>query len=284
MKTIGNNPWGTTLVVPFLLCTFMYMKLHFTKYHGTGNDFVMVDDRSSRIRKKLDQKSIADICSRRFGVGADGMILLGKDRSSDFKMIYYNSDGRESSMCGNGGRCLVHFAHQLKVFKNECRFMAIDGVHEAHIDNKDKVHLKMSDTQLPQSINKDHFLDTGSPHYVKFVKKIEGLDVSSEGSKIRNGRRYKKEGVNVNFVKSIKNQIEVATFERGVEDETYSCGTGVVASAILAHYTKQTSSKSIKVLTKGGELKVKFKPSKEGYNDIWLIGPAVPVYSGIWNL
>lgn len=256
------------------------MKITFSKFHGTGNDFVIIDDRKGRIEKRLTKKIVKSICDRRFGVGADGLILLKSHRRLDFKMRYYNADGNESTMCGNGGRCLALFAFNHKLFKGSCRFEAIDGEHEAKIVNG-LVHLKMNDVLEVKRKGKDAILNTGSPHYVRFVQSVEKTDVFSLGRKIRNSKVFLKEGINVNFVEVNNGLITVGTYERGVEDETYSCGTGVVASAIGAYYSKKVNSKKIKVKTKGGRLEVRFVPNKNTYQDIWLIGPAQRVYEGI---
>ena len=256
------------------------MNVAFTKYHGTGNDFIIIDDRKGSIQKKLTKAKVKALCTRRFGIGADGLILLGSSKKEDFSMTYYNADGGVSSMCGNGGRCLVHFAYELKVFKESCSFMAIDGLHEAYV-KKDLIHLKMSNTLFPEKRGKDYFLNTGSPHHIQFVDQIEGLDVFKKGQKIRHSAKYSKEGVNVNFVELDKKALKVATYERGVEDETYSCGTGVVASALVSHYAQKLTSKSINITTKGGRLKVKFKALLGSYEDIWLIGPAKVVNTGV---
>ncbi len=269
--------------VPFLVCNFVVMEVAFTKYHGTGNDFIIIDDRKGSIKKKLSRAKIKALCTRRFGIGADGLILLGSSKKEDFSMTYYNADGGVSSMCGNGGRCLVHFAYELNVFKENCSFMAIDGLHEAYVKN-DLVHLKMSDTLLPEKVRKDYFLNTGSPHYVQFVEMVDGIDVFKKGQKIRYSTKYAEEGVNVNFVQLDKKGLKVATYERGVEDETYSCGTGVVASALISHYAQKLTSKSISISTKGGRLKVKFKALADRYNEIWLIGPAKVVNTGMIRL
>lgn len=259
------------------------MKVNFVKYHGTGNDFILIDDRRGTIKKKLTTKIIKALCTRRFGIGADGMILLKAHRKYDFEMIYYNADGRTSSMCGNGGRCIVHFAHQLKMFKKACNFLAIDGMHEAKVENN-LIHLKMSDVILPKKVKKDFFIDTGSPHHIHFVKDVSNMNIVQSGQKIRYSSAYEKEGVNVNFVEKSARGISVRTYERGVEDETYSCGTGVTAAAITSHFSGITHLKSVQVQTLGGKLKVKFKQAADGYKDIWLIGPANWVNTGVFKL
>lgn len=270
--------------VPFLVCNFVIiMEIAFTKYHGTGNDFIIIDDRDGKIIRYLTSKKIAALCARRFGIGADGLILISSHKTSDFSMIYFNADGNESTMCGNGGRCLVHFANSLGVFQEKCTFMAIDGLHEAKVQ-KNQIYLKMSNVSLPKKLNRDYFLNTGSPHHVRFVDNLEEVDVLKKGRGVRYGKRYQEKGVNVNFVEVDGKGLKVGTYERGVEDETYSCGTGVVASAIATHYSKKIDSLNFKITTKGGSLKVKFKMDKNQYKDVWLIGPAVVVSRGVVDL
>lgn len=259
------------------------MNIPFFKYHGTGNDFIIVDDRGNKIQPKLTKNTIKSLCTRRFGIGADGLILLKKHRDYDFKMVYYNADGRESSMCGNGGRCLIHFAKHLKVFSSKCTFDAIDGKHEGEII-KDKVFLKMSDVHKITKDGQAYILDTGSPHYVKFVEEVASLDVAKVGSKIRYGKTYAKKGINVNLVECRRNGIHVRTYERGVEDETFSCGTGVVASTLATVEAKQLKKKKMAIKTLGGNLEVTFERSTNGYENIWLIGPATVVHSGVISI
>lgn len=253
------------------------MKLNFFKYQGTGNDFILVDNRKEHFMHS-NAKLVKKLCDRRFGIGADGFILLEGHDAYDFQMIYYNSDGKQSSMCGNGGRCIVQFAKDLGVIKKETTFYAIDGEHDAYIKNG-LVHLKMTDVSLIEEKKGDFYLNTGSPHYVKFVDGVKDYPVFKEGKKIRNNERFKKKGTNVNFVeKTGKNKLFVRTYERGVEDETYSCGTGVTAAAIAASLSGM--SNSVQILTLGGELSVSFTKEKNKFTDIYLIGPAQMVYKG----
>jgi len=257
------------------------MNINFTKYHGTGNDFIMIDDRSESFDES-DVKLIEAMCSRRFGIGADGLILLRNEEQHDFKMVYFNSDGRQSSMCGNGGRCLVHFAHSLGVFEASCKFVAIDGDHLGEVLGDGTVKLKMGDVNEINSDGSDFVLDTGSPHYVQQVHNILEMDVKRDGAAIRYSDKYKVQGINVNFIQLEDGILNVATYERGVEDETYSCGTGVTASALIAHQRHSIKS-PVSIKTKGGELKVHFKKSSNGYDDIWLEGPAIKVFDGVWT-
>ncbi len=250
--------------------------MDFYKYQGTGNDFVMIDNRDLSFPK--EQRLIEQICNRRFGVGGDGLILLEKDENTDFKMVYYNSDGNESTMCGNGGRCIVAFAHFLNIFQQKTTFTAVDGLHEAEI-NQGVVKLKMIDVENINTDGDCFMLNTGSPHFVKYVERVEVYNVYQNGYDIRNSANYKKEGINVNFVEQIRdNEIFVRTYERGVEAETLSCGTGVTASAIT--FMKDRNISSVVVKTLGGNLKV-YAEKREGiFRNVWLEGPAKQVFKG----
>ena len=259
------------------------MKILFYKYQGTGNDFVMIDNRQDTFPKN-DTKLIAYLCDRRFGIGADGLILLENHAELDFKMVYYNSDGNESSMCGNGGRCLVAFAKQMNVISDEATFEAVDGLHFATIDKDGIVSLQMTDVDDIKVENNYTFLNTGSPHHVTLVDDLQNFEVKSEGSKIRYSDLYGNAGSNVNFVKQLENNIfSVRTYERGVEDETLSCGTGVTAVAIAMYKTGKSSSKEINLNVEGGKLKVKFDVENNKFTNVFLIGPATFVFEGTIN-
>ena len=251
----------------------------FYKYQGTGNDFIVLDNRSNTFNKR-DVSHIAFLCDRRFGIGADGLILLEDHEQVDFKMIYFNADGKESSMCGNGGRCIVAFAKLLNIIKDHATFEAIDGMHKASIEDQ-MVRLHMSNVNEVIAY-KDHvFLDTGSPHHVQLQSNIASVDVKSEGAKIRYGVPYYDTGSNVNFVEKIsETTFAVRTYERGVEDETLSCGTGVTAVAIAMHYIGELKTNSVNLKTPGGDLQVSFRRVDASYEDIWLIGPATLVFKG----
>jgi diaminopimelate epimerase len=253
------------------------MLIDFWKYHGTGNDFVMVDDRQERF--VANPQRVAHLCDRRFGIGADGLILLRMDNGVP-RMVYYNSDGRQSTMCGNGGRCFVAFCHFLGVMSDSGEFLAVDGPHPFLL-KEGIVSLKMQDVDVLEPIGQDVFLDTGSPHYVQFLDSVSDLDVCGSGKAIRYNDRFRAEGVNVNFVAQEGDAIRVRTYERGVEDETYSCGTGVTAAVLAFDNLFHPATGKVAVHTLGGDLAVSFKRKDAGgYADIWLHGPAVMVYKG----
>jgi diaminopimelate epimerase len=249
--------------------------MKFYKYQGTGNDFIMIDNRDGSFA--VNQEYIEHLCHRRFGIGADGLILLQNDAEYDFRMIYYNADGREGSMCGNGGRCTVRFAEDLEIFKENTKFIAVDGEHTAQANQK-VISLKMGEIHSLERHEAYDFMNTGSPHYVAYVTDIETYDVFSVGKNIRYSPEWvSRGGTNVNFVEILSDDtIYVRTYERGVEDETYSCGTGVTASVLSANMRHRMKS-PINVITKGGNLQVAFN---EDFSDIHLIGPAIKVFDG----
>ncbi len=257
--------------------------IQFYKYQGTGNDFVMIDNRDLQFPK--EENLILKLCDRRFGIGGDGLILLENDDDAarfDFKMVYYNSDGRESTMCGNGGRCIVAFAHFLNIFEDRCHFNAIDGAHEGEV-NGSEIKLKMIDVETARKDGESFVLNTGSPHYVKFVENVENTDVFGEGKRIRNSENYAAEGINVNFVQPLSEQeLFVRTYERGVEDETYSCGTGVTAAALT--WMEQQNLDEVRIKVLGGNLKVYAKKQDGRFTDVWLEGPAKMVFNGKINI
>ncbi|MEM1320406.1 MAG: diaminopimelate epimerase [Bacteroidota bacterium] len=261
------------------------MKIPFHKYQGTGNDFVIIDNRNPQYLSVADTEKIQHICDRRFGIGADGLILLQEKEGYDFEMVYFNADGRTSSMCGNGGRCIVAFAGGLGLIDAATHFWAIDGAHEARLHADGRVELKMNDVATIEH-GEDYFiLDTGSPHYVIFVEDVDDINVVENGQAIRYSKRFRKEGINVNFVEPTKEALIVATYERGVEDETLSCGTGVTAAG-LAYALKQSKAlRQVAIKSKGGELEVRFeKDGQGGFRDIWLCGPADLVFSGLYGV
>ncbi len=256
------------------------MQLHFYKYQGTGNDFILVDNRQSEY--VLTQQQIHKLSDRRFGIGADGLMLLQNKEGFDFEMKYYNADGKEGSMCGNGGRCMVKFAYHLGIHREVYRFLASDGVHEAEINIDGIVSLKMKDVTMIKKFHGDYILDTGSPHYIKMVNHVMELDVYKKGYEIRHSKEFEDEGINVNFVEQLEepDKIIVRTFERGVEDETYSCGTGVTAAALVC-YHNENGFNDVEVQTLGGHLSVEFdRVDEDRFENIWLCGPAEKVFQG----
>lgn len=255
------------------------MILPFYKYQGTGNDFVLIDNRQDKFPKN-NTNLVSHICDRRFGIGADGLILLENDTSADFGMTYYNSDGKPGSMCGNGGRCIVAFAKFLGLIDSESTFMAVDGLHYAHISPDDIIRLQMKNVSEIHEKPPAVLMDTGSPHHVQMVSGLKDFDVAREGAKLRYGL-YGKNGRNINFVEALSdNLFSVRTYERGVEDETLSCGTGVTAVALAMHYKGKTKEREIRIKARGGALTITFEPCKKGYENIFLSGPAVQVFKG----
>lgn len=257
------------------------MQIAFYKYQGTGNDFVILENRDQQYND-LTAKQVKLICNRRFGVGADGLMLLNSHPELDFEMVYFNADGNTSSMCGNGGRCLVQFARDRGMHKNTYTFMAIDGKHEAEFDMHNVVRLKMQDVHKVEYHSGHAVLNTGSSHFVKFANDVENIDVVETGRDIRYSKEYVQEGINVNFVETVKQDgIFVRTYERGVEDETLSCGTGVTASALMNAHNEKGFNR-VEVKTPGGHLSVEFnKIDDEHFDNIWLCGPAEMVYTGV---
>lgn len=254
------------------------MQINFTKYQGAGNDFILVDNRDKAF--PVDYDLIENLCDRRFGIGADGLMLLENIEGYDFKMRYFNSDGREASMCGNGGRCIVAFAQQIGIIENHTKFIAVDGEHLADIITG-AVKLKMMDVSDVEKGEGYFYMNTGSPHYVKFIKTHENFNTYKEGYAIRYNERFKKEGTNVNFVSDIsEGLINVSTYERGVEDETFACGTGCVASALSKAILEGKDSGKYDIITKGGDIKVYFTREGEEFRDVYLEGPATRVFDG----
>lgn len=259
------------------------MQFDFQKFQGTGNDFVIIDNRALAFPKD-DIKLIERICDRRFGIGADGLMLVEDAEGFDFKMVYYNSDGRQSTMCGNGGRCISAFAYRNGMAGEEGQFVAIDGPHDYAINEAGLVKLNMIDVKEIEKSGKDYIMFTGSPHYVRFVKGLADADMYGGGQSVRYSDRFAKEGINVNFVEKNDEICAVRTYERGVEDETYSCGTGTVAAALSIAEEFDLSKGPVHLNTKGGKLNVYFEKEGSAYSDIWLEGPAKFVFKGILNL
>jgi len=257
------------------------MSIPFYKYQGTGNDFVMIDNRTNFFSKN-DTELVAKMCDRRFGIGADGLILLEDHSTADFSMVYYNSDGNLSSMCGNGGRCIMHFAAYLGIVSKKASFMAVDGIHSATIESE-LVSLQMNNVSDIIRGENHIYLDTGSPHHIELVNNLGEYNVKEKGESIRYNK-YGEEGANVNFVEALENDIfSVRTYERGVEDETLSCGTGVTAVALALFEIGRTSQNEVQIKTLGGDLVVRFQKDEDMYKNIFLVGPAELVYKGIWE-
>ena len=253
--------------------------MNFYKYQGTGNDFVMIDDRADNFPAG-DQALIARMCDRRFGIGADGLILLRVDPDYDFRMVYFNADGAEGSMCGNGGRCIVQFAYDLGMFEETTRFIAVDGEHIASVSD-DVVSLKMSNV-TGMDMQEDYtFLNTGSPHVVRFVDDLASYDVVGVGKEIRYSDTFKPGGTNVNFVQIMPDKtLFVRTYERGVEDETYSCGTGVTAAALTA-FRKFGLPSPVSIKVSRRQPSVSCKETGEAtFDSVYLTGPAKQVFTG----
>lgn len=258
------------------------MQINFYKYQGAGNDFVLIDNRENII-ERLDKQAVTKLCDRRFGIGGDGLMLLENEPGFDFKMVYYNADGNEGSMCGNGGRCIVAFAKHLGVITDTTKFLATDGIHHAKISEEGNwVSLQMIDVAEVNKNGDAYVLNTGSPHYVKLTTDLQIKDVYNEGYAIRNNPTYKKEGINVNFVeKTGDDSYFVRTFERGVENETYACGTGVTAVALaMAKHNHQTGLVTTPIKVLGGDLNIRFDYDGEKFSNIFLEGPAELVFSG----
>lgn len=259
--------------------------VRFYKYHGAGNDFIMIDNRNNDI-KTYNPDLVSRLCNRHFGIGADGLILLNASENYDFRMIYYNSDGYEGTMCGNGGRCITAFAEKLGIIETSTVFEGIDGIHEAIILNNGMYKLKMKNVEGINHFDDGDFLDTGSDHFIQYRNSIDDIDVFREGREIRYQSRFGAAGTNVNFVERIdNNEIKIRTFERGVENETLACGTGAVASAISAFIHGKPDKSSYIVHVRGGQLLIEFEKENDyNFNNIWLTGPAEFVFSGEINL
>ena len=256
------------------------MKIEFYKYQGTGNDFILLDNRTNIYN--LTQKQVAFMCDRHLGIGADGLMLLNLKEGFDFEMKYYNANGAEGSMCGNGGRCMIKFANKIGIRKSKYDFVAADGEHRADIDMNDLVHLKMKNVNFIEVHSNYFILNTGSPHYVKPIRDVAEMDVKTGGRMIRYSKDFEKDGINVNFIETMDggDRIYVRTYERGVEDETLSCGTGVTASALVSAHNDNGFNR-VEVKTPGGNLSVEFdKLDENNFENIFLIGPAEFVFKG----
>lgn len=261
------------------------MQIQFSKYQGAGNDFILIDHRMSNL-KNLDEAVVAQLCHRRFGIGADGLMFLTAHQDYDFEMVYYNADGKLGTMCGNGGRCIVAFAKHLGIIDRETNFLAVDGPHYAKISAEGNwVDLQMIDVHQIHKDGGAFVLNTGSPHYVEEVNGLANKNVFIEGGRIRNNEIYQKEGINVNFVEDKGDRLFVRTFERGVEDETYACGTGVTAVAMaMAKKHGKSGHITTKIEALGGHLQINFDYDGNTFRQVFLCGPAVKVFEGTVTL
>lgn len=257
------------------------MDIHFYKYQGAGNDFILIDHRMSPL-KNIDYNRMKQLCDRRFGIGADGLMFLTNHDEYDFEMHYFNADGKPGSMCGNGGRCIVAFARHLGAIDLETTFLAVDGPHYAKISaSGDWVDLQMIDVDTINRDGEAYVLNTGSPHYVTQIDDLKNYDVYHNGQAIRNNDTYKQDGINVNFVEDKGDHLFVRTFERGVEDETYACGTGVTAVALsMAQHKGQTGHIETPVTVLGGNLSISFDYDGKQFSHVFLCGPAAKVFEG----
>jgi len=259
------------------------MRLPFVKYNGTGNDFIVIDNRKN-IFSSLNKNQISNLCNRNFGIGADGIILIQDDEDSDFNVIYYNSDGNIGTFCGNGSRCAVHYSKLIGMLNHEPKFKFHDEIYTAEV-NENLVSIHFPNIKNWQIKDDNIFINTGSPHHVLFKEDIGFIDVNVLGKKLCENSIFTVEHTNVNFV-SINNEksISVRTYERGVNAETLSCGTGVVASVLSSDINNYISNKEILVKTKGGDIIVSFNKKNEYYENIIMSGKVQNVYSGIINL
>ena len=255
------------------------MKLSFHKYQAAGNDFVVIDNRKNVFPKEGEH--IQKICDRKFGIGSDGLILIEESIKGQFDIIFYNPDGSQS-LCGNGCRAAIRFAESLKLATDDAFFNAFDGLHKAQIKGK-TIKLQMANVQNGRPIEGGIFLDTGSPHFVLFVDKVHQIDVLNIGRKWRNSGLFGEGGANINFVEiQDKSKLFVRTYERGVENETLSCGTGVTAAALAA--SAKGCESAITIETKGGTLEVSFQQKDKDFVNVWLEGPAEQVFTGTIQL
>jgi len=261
------------------------MVLSFEKYQAAGNDFVVLDNREGNY-SSIPSDQLRFLCDRHKGVGADGVIFINAHPTADFEMIYFNSDGNKSTLCGNGGRCAVAFAFQKNIISTVTTFMASDGIHHAEWLGEGQVRLQMQNVKEIQHKEKAIITNTGSPHYITLAADLATLDVKNEGAAIRYSPPFKKEGINVNFLEHIKDShFRIRTYERGVEDETLACGTGAVASALaIDQWGNYPKSEQIHLEARGGNLLVDFKKDNTGYHSIFLQGPATFVFSGTLTL
>ena len=255
------------------------MKISFDKYQGCGNDFIIINNLSNTF-PNTSNYLIKNLCDRNFGIGSDGLILINKSKKESFEMVYYNADGNLSSMCGNGGRCAIHFCYQKNIINKKSNFLAFDGIHHGEVFD-DYIKISMQNVEGHELINDDIFIDSGSPHLVKILKNISEIDILRTSRDIQKSKEFKSEGVNVNYVKFVDYEtIQIRTYERGVEDETLSCGTGAVAAALSFFILSNSDLEKVSVKTQGGDLFVEFKNDNNNFYDIYLSGKVKKVFSG----
>ncbi len=256
------------------------MLISFYKFHGTGNDFIIINKIKSQ-NIDLNTDIIKQLCNRNFGIGADGLMTMLPSNNYDFEMKYYNSDGKEGSMCGNGGRCIVAYAKMVNIIKDKTTFLASDGVHKAIIDENNIVKLKMIDVIEIKKYDDGYFLDTGSPHFVQFTNNLDNINIEKTGKDLRFDKRFAPSGTNVNFAEIKNDYILFKTYERGVEKETLSCGTGAVATALASVVQYENIPKSVNLQAKGGKLNIYFsKTEQNSFANIWLEGETKFVFNG----
>lgn len=257
----------------------MSKHISFSKYQGAGNDFILIDNRNLDFDAN-NKELVKKLCDRRFGIGADGLMLLQAKESYDFQMIYYNADGAEGTMCGNGGRCIVAFARDLGIAKDKTDFLAVDGPHSAEIFPSE-INLGMIDVHNHVRDGQAYVINTGSPHYIIPVENLAQMNVYQHGYNIRNNDTYKQEGINVNFIEKEGEGYFVRTFERGVEDETYACGTGATAAAMsVALENNLEGNITIPIRVLGGQLYISFFKQGDSFTNVYLKGPAEFVFKG----
>lgn len=260
------------------------MKINFFKYQGAGNDFILIDHTANPL-ENIDNELIEQLCNRRFGIGADGLMFVTKHQDYDFEMHYFNANGKLGSMCGNGGRCIVAFAKHLGIINKETNFLAVDGPHYARIsEDGEWIDLQMIDVELVTRDGDAYVLNTGSPHYVKTQENLKDFDVFNEGKNIRYNETYSEKGININFVEDFGDHLFVRTYERGVEDETFACGTGVTAVAMaMAKHKNQSGHIKTNIKVLGGDIKIEFDYDEKSFTNVFLCGPAKLVFEGEVN-
>lgn len=259
-----------------------YMNIPFKKYQGTGNDFILIDNRNHIFPIDQAESIVPKMCDRKFGIGSDGLVLVNNHAEYDYEMIFFNPDGSKS-LCGNASRCTYAFAKIIGIASEKATFLTTDGVHEIK-QVGENIHFQLRDIEKIDKINEtDWYVNTGSPHYVKVVDDVNTVEIMSEGSTIRYSEPFQHQnGTNVNFIQLEEGKVEARTYERGVEAETLSCGTGVTAVGLVAGNLNYQSP--VQVETKGGNLSVSFEKDGDSYKNIWLAGPAEFVFEGIYTI